>query len=224
MTYSFEKQYRIGKTAEYILDRLLVSKGYSIEMVGRSEERNGIDRVLTSADNRTINAEYKTDRWAYHTGNAYMETVAYDNGITSKKGWVFTSKADVVLYWVHPGERNATSWVYVLDPKKLRTADWFSGGKYEEKTVKNTGFFGKGILVPMAIVRKLAGIAVLKMPKEFLSDCSDRGNGPGGVIPDAGGGVATANRRETVSASDVGRIDNEVKHSNPDKRDRIKGQ
>jgi hypothetical protein len=90
-----------------------------------------------------LSVEYKTDYKSAKTGNAYIETVAYKSPSSMKLGWAATCTADYILYFVYPKK------VYILSPQAIKNSldDWSS--KYRLHTVRNTGFYGQGIILPL---------------------------------------------------------------------------
>ena len=143
--YTFNRQYQIGKEGEKVLDSYY-SRWFDISQSSREQERRGIDRWFNDGQ-RHLAIEYKTDTLADKTRNAYIETVSVSKPDKTKKGWVYTCQADILLYYVIGDEA-----VYTLDPKVLlkKVPHWQN--IYPTRTCKNKGYEGKGILVPLKVL------------------------------------------------------------------------
>lgn len=123
------------------------------------DQRNGIDLYLQTME-RLVSIEVKTDFSARATGNAYVETVSVqrENGIVDKRGWLWTCKADRLVYCV-PGVS-----VSVFDPDGLRDIFRENWWKFRQREAQNKDYYGAGLLVPLPMFYKMA------MYKEMLSD------------------------------------------------------
>jgi hypothetical protein len=74
---------------------------------------------------------------------------------------MYTSQANYLIYVVmHPEDVDGLGMAYVTEPKALRVwiDDWAE--RYREVQVKNKGFQGRGILVPL---RELERVSVKKL-------------------------------------------------------------
>lgn len=76
-TYNFDAQLAQGQTGEQHLDQHF-SRWYTIRPATASDQRRGIDRWYTRPNGETFPVEYKTDRTAGRTGNAFIETTSVD--------------------------------------------------------------------------------------------------------------------------------------------------
>ncbi len=144
--YSFTEQLRIGKLHERQLDRYF-ERWFHIVEAGMNEQRRGIDRTFTGRrDGRRLKVEYKADRRAAETGNAFIETRS-----GSKPGWALTCEADRLVYFIPQ-----TGEVIVVKPKaiKAKVNEWRQ--RFGVKTVPNKGWTMDGIPVPLAELRDVS--------------------------------------------------------------------
>ena len=127
------------------------SKWYTIQNVTMAFQKRGIDRIFLAKvpEPTPMAVEYKIDYRARQTGNAYIETVAWDDGSRSKKGWAYTCEADVLAYC-----NNFE--ILLLEPLVLRPylEQWQQ--KYRTVIVPNVGFNGEGLLIPWRTVKHIA--------------------------------------------------------------------
>jgi hypothetical protein len=144
MTTVFSKALLVGQSYEQVLDKAFSSE-YVLEPATRDEQRQGIDRIFYSADGGQISVEYKADLKAARTGNAFIETFSVDT--KNIKGWAYTSKADVLAYYIP-----ALGLCHLIDFVDLRSClkDWRT--KY--RTIRtspelNEGYRTHGLLVPL---------------------------------------------------------------------------
>ncbi|MEQ8274662.1 MAG: hypothetical protein RMA76_46210 [Deltaproteobacteria bacterium] len=141
MPFDFETQYRRGALAESVLDSMF-SRMLRVEPVSRDDQRDGIDRVFHFRGRRWT-VEYKTDFRAAQTGRVFIETVSNDR--TKKAGWLYTSRADYLLYFVSGADS-----VYVVRMERLRHAAvsrWI--GRFEDRAVPNRTYRTHGMAVPI---------------------------------------------------------------------------
>jgi hypothetical protein len=145
--YPFHTQQAQGEAGEAVLDRFF-SRWYRIIPASAQHQRRGIDRVFV-AGTRRIAVEYKSDSTAARTGNAFVETVSVDTA--GKPGWVYTSQADFLVYFIPPDDL-----VYVLRPATLRKAlpGWLR--RYPVRAIPNAGYHTHGVLVPLDEFERLA--------------------------------------------------------------------
>jgi len=142
--YDMAEQLSKGEKAELLLDAFFSTK-YRIQDVSRSFQRVGIDRTFTSkATGKSFTVEYKTDWTAGRTGNVFLE--AEYVGI-NKQGWVFTSTADWLMYFVPD---RAT--IYIIAMRKLRRLyqEWSKQFRMSPP-VQNEGYYATGLLVPIPV-------------------------------------------------------------------------
>jgi len=147
-TYDFNRQLAEGEQGEAYLDDFLRQRGHSVRDATRDEQRQGIDRVITTRQGKVMRVEYKTDQTATRTGNAFVETVSVDTA--GKMGWALTSQADYLIYYVP--ERV----IYVLP---LKSVHWALPGwmrDYPARTASNRGYDTHGVLVPLEVLAEFA--------------------------------------------------------------------
>jgi hypothetical protein len=148
MTYDFDQQLAEGAQGEAFLDDFFRARGHSVRPATMDEQRQGIDRVFTRPDGRVMTVEYKTDRLAGKTGNAFVETVSVD--ARGKMGWALTAQSDYLVYYIP--ERV----IYVLPFMSLRWAlpGWMRD--YPARSAPNRGYDTHGVLVPLARLAEYA--------------------------------------------------------------------
>jgi hypothetical protein len=148
--HDFATKLAEGQDGESRLDDFFRNKGYRIRPASYDEQRAGIDRhfnnLLTGACHTV---EYKSDRVAGRTGNAFVETVSVDReGIS---GWAFRSRADYLIYCVVEPET-----IYVLEMAMLRRVlpAWVK--RYPVRVAHNRDYDTHGVLVPLYEFEQLA--------------------------------------------------------------------
>lgn len=148
MMYDFNRQLADGEVGEAFLDDFFRSRGHTIRLATREEQRQGVDRFITAPDGREMKVEYKTDHLAARTGNAFVETVSVDTA--GKPGWALTTQADYVVYYVPP------LFIVVLPIMSLRWAlpGWMR--EYPSRRAANDGYQTHGLLVPLDVLREYA--------------------------------------------------------------------
>lgn len=149
MTFDFAQQLAKGEAAERLLDEYFADR-FEILPVTREGQRKGIDRVFIDRQTHTHESvEYKTDWRAQNTGNAFIETVSVDS--QEKRGWAYTTQADLVFYYV-PGEEL----VYVLQPVVIRERLPKWQQRYRAAKARNEGYYTHGVLVPLDELERCA--------------------------------------------------------------------
>lgn len=148
-TYNFDTQLADGETGEAYLDNKF-RKWYTITPATRAQQRLGIDRWYTRLSNgETFPVEYKTDRTAGRTGNAFIETVSVDT--TNKPGWAYTSKARFLIYRIPEPE---TIYIVPMAEIRYRIDRWRT--RYPERTIPNDTYNTIGTLVPLDEIERIA--------------------------------------------------------------------
>jgi hypothetical protein len=148
MVYAFKTQLSKGERAEAELTKHF-EEWFVIREVSRAEQRAGIDRIFQPKDGGPVlKVEMKTDWTASKTGNAFVETISVDT--TGKKGWAYTSQADVLLYYL-PDDLL----IYWMPFATLRfhLPRWC---QYPTRKITNSGYCTYGLLVPLAEFEKYA--------------------------------------------------------------------
>lgn len=149
MKYDFDAQLRDGHDGEAVLDTHF-SEWFFITPASRDEQRRGIDRWWEPRDGgRALSVEYKTDRLATRSGNAFVETVSSDTH--NKPGWAYASAAQLLCYYV-PGDEL----VYLIDMNRLRSNLSLWTQRYRQRVVENVGYNTIGLLVPLANFERIA--------------------------------------------------------------------
>lgn len=147
--YSFDKQLRRGKKHERFLDRYF-RKRFKIEEASMDEERLGIDRYFTDRRNgRRYAIQYKADKTAARTGNAFVETVSVDSNNTP--GWAYTCTADFIIYYVV-----GCGPAYVIRPDEIRKRLPHWQRTFQERRIPNDGYHTVGLLVPLDEFERIA--------------------------------------------------------------------
>lgn len=148
--YNFKDQLERGKRAEGFLDHYF-ARWYHVQSVALDTElRCGYDRLFVGkADGETRRVEYKADWTAAETGNAFIETISiYEQ---RKPGWIYTSQADVLVYYIPPkGEIH----MLALPVLRLIFPSWKL--RYKEAPAPNEQYKTYGVLVPLAQLTRFA--------------------------------------------------------------------
>ena len=148
--HNFMDSLAVGEEHEKLLDEFF-SRYFDITPATNEEQRLGIDRFFVmKGTGERYSVEYKTDIRAHDTGNAFIETVSVmRGGEVEKLGWVYTSTAQRLLYYI-PGMEA----VFIFDTMTLR--DLVKKWKYIKAQADNGSYVGEGMLVPMDTIIKHA--------------------------------------------------------------------
>lgn len=149
MKYSLRRQLEKGERWEKYLDSLFVDN-FSIRPATRQQQRQGIDRIFTHKLWGTeYRIEYKADKTAARTGNAFIETTSVDTW--NKPGWALTCQSDFLIYYIV-----GIGPAYILRPRdiKANVSEW--QGRYPERKIPNKGYHTVGLLVPLAELERFA--------------------------------------------------------------------
>lgn len=151
MTYQFATQLAQGQNYEQLLDQRF-DELYIIQPATPQQQRQGIDRVYRprKAPHEVLYVEYKADKTAARTGNAFVETISVDT--FDKPGWAMSSQADWLFYLV-PGACEALYIIRMAD-LRLRLPKWRRA--CQERRIPNEGYFTVGLLVPLAEFEEIA--------------------------------------------------------------------
>lgn len=144
-------QFRNGKEVEKFLDIHFRGKGFEIRETTYHEERvlHLGDREF-SKDGKSFFVEYKSGIQTFHTGNVFLETVSVDTN--GKPGWVYTSKANFVLYACLLNGK-----ILVFLPEQLRDNLDSLKQQFKEKSTsqkQNNGYNSRGLIVPLFYAEK----------------------------------------------------------------------
>ena len=144
MEHNFNDSLKEGKKGEAVLDIYFQGMGFTTSPASLPIERCGIDRTFLSPSGSKFTVEYKTDFHTARTGNAFIETISFDDGAKSIHGWALTSLAQVLVYYI-PQEGMAL-WLNTLEIKKS-LPEWRL--KFEKRKISNGSYHGEGVLVPI---------------------------------------------------------------------------
>jgi hypothetical protein len=162
--YDFDRQLRDGLKHEAALDAHF-SQWYAItrldqddpavpeckRLARRGLQLMGVDRIWErAATGERWTVEYKSDTKADATGNAFIETVSVDT--QDRKGWAYTSIAQLIVYYVPQQGR-----VLVINVPALRIALRAWPARYPVKYAENRDYKTHGLLVPL---RDLAPLCI----------------------------------------------------------------
>ncbi len=144
--YDFKTQLDRGVEAEKLVADYLDRMGFYVEEAkDMALQRKGIDYFVVSPTGVLMSVEIKTDFRAAETGNVFLETVSVEKyGIVDKLGWIYTSAAQVLVYYVTGLEE-----IYFVDMTafKMKVADFKEW--YREVEIKNKTYVGRGLVMPL---------------------------------------------------------------------------
>lgn len=171
MTHNFSDSLEVGEKYEGELDEHF-SQWFIVKKVSMDLQKLGVDRIFTKRKTgERFTVEYKADSRASETGNMYIETVSVgrDEDTVVTKGWIYTSTAQLLVYFLPDWNR-----AYIMDMLSLRD-------KVNEKWIKhhktaradNGNYWGEGILVPLQKMDKHSRGRVIIDGK--ISESSPRG-------------------------------------------------
>jgi len=150
------------------LDQWLKATYPDMRPATRVEQFRGIDRVAMS-EQGVVTLDYKCDTRGMSTGRMFLETVS--NSVTKRPGWLLTSEADWLVYYVVPDE----VWMFLFANIRGAIANWRQ--TYGERSARNEGYDTLGVCVPFSVaatrVEYVANIhvdgAVLELPDDGVS-------------------------------------------------------
>lgn len=145
--YSYAVQLAKGKEAEALLDAYF-SHWYRIEVIPHEVELEiGSDRLFVDPYGNQTVVEYKADYIGHRSGNVFLETLQFNH----LNGWVYTTQADVLVYWVV-----GTGQVLAVRPPVLRDmlARWRA--TYPTVGTANETSRGAGVLLPITELQKVS--------------------------------------------------------------------
>lgn len=154
--HQFSGSLQRGELGEVQLNAFF-GKYWRVYPATREQQKQGIDCSFYDANTGAFSftVEYKFDRWAGKTGNAFIELGSF--GAIAKIGWSYTCGADYLFYCVADDLL-----VYAIRPTTLRRAipAWLQQyGRHPKSIANNKGgvFYNTiGILIPL---RELEAIA-----------------------------------------------------------------
>ncbi len=149
MKYSFKRQLQRGRRAEKFLDSVFADR-FQIKEAARNDERRGIDRFFTEYETgKKFAIQYKADKTASRTGNAFIETISVDRA--NIQGWAYTCQADYIFYYI-----DDSGPIYVIRPRDLRKKLSRWNRKYQTRSIPNKDYNTVGLLVPLDELERVA--------------------------------------------------------------------
>ena len=148
-THAWDKKFAEGQAGARFLDGVF-GPFHAIRPATREEQRRGIDRWFEEKDTgRWFPVEYKTDRRAFETGNAFVETTSVDT--VGKRGWALTSQAEMLAYYLPDADL-----VYWLRMERVREQLPRWQRTFRTRAAQNEGYQTLGLLVPLAEFERYA--------------------------------------------------------------------
>ncbi len=148
-SYDMRQQLKQGEAAERYLDSVFADE-FAIQPATREQQRQGIDRIFTrNSDGRQWKIEYKADKTAARTGNAFVETVSVDTA--GKPGWAYTCQSDFIFYYIV-----GVGPLYIMRPRDIQKRLDHWKAIYPERQIPNGNYCTVGILVPLDEFEKVA--------------------------------------------------------------------
>lgn len=166
--FTSSPQFESGMKVEDFLDQYFAAQ-FKIERLSAYEER-----VLKLGDRRftpleggdPFNVEYKSGLQTYRTGNVFLETISVDS--TCEPGWVYTSRADYVLY-----ATLLNGFILVFLPETLRQQIAMLRRKFKTKKTskgQNEGYDTHGVIVPLEYAKTHLAAKVIVVESEARND------------------------------------------------------
>jgi len=113
MAFNLKVQLEKEKQHNKFLDKFF-ARWFEIELCDWSFQKIGVDRIFVDKETRMkYTVEYKSDEKASKTNNLFCETVSVDN--ESIPGWVYTSIAQLLVYYIPPSKT-----IYVISMVSLK--------------------------------------------------------------------------------------------------------
>lgn len=166
MSHEFGESFKRGQVHEADLDAYF-GLTYFIEPATREQQRMGIDRIFTSVAGMSFSVEYKADVRAAETGNVAVETASVAE--QDKPGWVYTSLAQVIVYYVPP--HGYALWCDAMDLKRHASL-WAQ--MYGVRDVPNRDYTTQIVAVPMAEFQQRTRPLVFPSIGHWLSTTATR--------------------------------------------------
>lgn len=160
--YGFDDQFDLGCFGE---DRLseFRHEHYTLTKSTLEMEKHGIDFIFANRlTGKSWTIELKTDFKAFESENAFVETISVDNATQHRAGWVYTSEAQILLYFIPQSGS-----LYILDLARLREKMPEFARRFQTVSTStrrhSTYYRTHGILVPLTELAKLAH-SILELP------------------------------------------------------------
>lgn len=151
-SYSFDESLALGQSYEQALD-VFLKPLFSLTPAISAMQKRGVDRVAVSRKTKKEYwLEYKADTVAGRTGNAFLETMSVQSEKAEKLGWLYTSAADYIVYFVVD-----QAMLYWLSPAVLRRClpEWQAQYKTKDTTTAQ-GWRTTGLIVPLEVLAEVA--------------------------------------------------------------------
>lgn len=142
--HQFARSQQVETRWARVLDAWL-RESYEVREATVAEQWRGIDRVVV-AESGLVTLDYKCDERAQQTGRLFIETVS--NSVSRRPGWVHTSHADWLVYFVVPD----AVWMFQFARVRQMLPRWLC--TYGERSARNLDYATLGVCVPMAVVRE----------------------------------------------------------------------
>lgn len=167
MTYSFEEMRQQEREDAIRLDEIMAA-WFEVQPATESQDKGGVDRwFVHRKSGHRISVQYKCDRKAESSGNAFIELVSV-NGRPPTPGWAWNPKAELLLYFL-PLSRQ----VYFVSPTKLYEYTMFWCTKNGQKLTPNEGYETIGVTIPLKTLEKTCCVGVLNKAGEQRSMWDD---------------------------------------------------
>lgn len=158
--HDFRASLRRGQAMEREVKFLLEELGFRTYPATKEEQLAGIDMTIRvrkdSLPGCMRSLEVKFDERAEETGNIFVEL--YSNEQSRRKGWAYTSTADVLLVVVpEKGHQH----LFFIRPPALRAALPAWRAEYREARAQNATFNSLGVLVPLHELDRIAHVSML---------------------------------------------------------------
>lgn len=161
--YDFEYQKQLGLRGEARLDSFF-SRWYVIEEVPIELQREGVDRFFIPRWGEVPFprfVEYKTD--FHDSGNAFVETHSVVRTGREIKGWLYTSKADWLVYFMAAYQ---TAFVLQFSTLRESVVEWQVNQNCKRRDCTNKDYKSSGLVVPLPLILK-ASHAIFKVEYYF---------------------------------------------------------
>jgi hypothetical protein len=146
----FEKDLKVGQAYE---DRLIayLKQWYEVRKATIDQQLQGIDFIIRKPTGDTT-VELKADSRSAETGNAFIETMSrFEDGVY---GWAWTTRADLLIYWVVPSEIIVARPSDIRDALTAKDVGWIY--KYPTRLICNRAWHTQGYLVPLEELKEIA--------------------------------------------------------------------
>lgn len=165
-----------GQAAEQAMDRHF-GRWFQVAPVPRQDERRGIDRRWSCLQTGAVyTVEYKADWRAGETGRAFLETWSVVE--KQKPGWVVTSEAMLLAYYLPTAER-----VLVLDLATLKRHLPEVLERWPEREASSGEWTTRGVAVPVDYLAAMARHQHDGVALRPGADDDNKHEGPGLVRP-----------------------------------------